>query len=426
MTSLSDWLQRLETLHPAPMALGLERVAEVFKRLNLDFSNTRVITVAGTNGKGSVVEVLQNLLLDAGKCVGAYTSPHLLRYNERVRINGEPVADESLVAAFEAVEQHRQNTPLTYFEFGTLAALQTFAEAQLDFLVLEIGLGGRLDAVNIVDPDLCVITSIDLDHQAWLGDNRESIGAEKAGIFRAGVPVVCGDADPPASLLNRAAELSCPLYRINSDYRITALEGLHFEGVNLLGHRVQVDYSDVYTLLPGNIATAIQASLLLEGVALRQWSALGSAVVGRQQGIVYDDIEIIFDVSHNPAAARALASHLQKLPPVERCCALFAVMGDKAIDDIVAPMAPVIDAWFLGDLTGNARAKPARDLAPLLHAQGISMISVSKNMRQAFARAVSLLEPGHRLVVFGSVFTVAAIMEIIAKRQSRRSLEEDI
>lgn len=426
MTSLSDWLQRLETLHPAPMALGLERVTEVFKRLNPDLSRTRVITVAGTNGKGSVVEVLQNLLLDAGKRVGAYTSPHLLRYNERVRVNGEPVSDDTLVTAFEAVERSRQNVPLTYFEFGTLAALHTFADAQLDFLVLEIGLGGRLDAVNIVDPQLCVITSIDLDHQAWLGDNRESIGAEKAGIFRAGVPVICGDPDPPASLLKRADELSCPVYRINSDYRITALEGLHFEGRNLQGHRVQIDYSDSYTLLPANIATALQAGLLLEGVTLRHWSALGSAVVGRQQHLVYDDIEIVFDVSHNPAAARALAGHLEKLPPVERCCALFAVMGDKAIEEIIAPMAPVIDAWFLGDLTGNPRAKPARDLAPLLHAQGISMISVSKNMRQAFARAVSLLEPGHRLVVFGSVFTVAAVMEIIEKRRSRRSLEEDI
>ncbi len=426
MTTLSHWLQRLETLHPAPMALGLERVSQVYERLNLDFSTTQVITVAGTNGKGSVVELLQNLLLDAGQRVGAYTSPHLLRYNERVRINGEELTDEALIAAFEAVDKCRQDVALTYFEFGTLAALQSFAGARLDYLVLEVGLGGRLDAVNIIDPDLCVITSIDLDHQAWLGNDRETIGAEKAGIFRARVPVICGDPEPPASVLRQADALNCPIYCLGREFQITALEGLHFEGVNAQGSRTQVDYSAPYTLLPANIATAIQAALLLEGVVVREWQALASSVPGRQQRIDFDGIDIVFDVSHNPAAARALATRLQTLEPVERCCALFGVMSDKAIGDIIAPMKPVIDAWFLGDLVGNARAKPARDLAPLLHAQGISMISVSKNMRQAFARAVSLLEPGHRLVVFGSVFTVAAVMEIIERRKSRRSLEEDI
>ncbi|MAY34875.1 MAG: bifunctional folylpolyglutamate synthase/ dihydrofolate synthase, partial [Spongiibacteraceae bacterium] len=196
MTALSDWLQRLETLHPAPMALGLDRLSPVFQKLNPDLSAAKVITVAGTNGKGSVVELLQNLLLSAGHRVGLYTSPHLLRYNERVRVNGVELDDETIIAGLEAVERCRSDIALTYFEFSTLAALYNFAQAKLDYVILEVGLGGRLDAVNIVDPDLCVLTSVALDHEAWLGNDREQIGAEKAGIFRPGVPVVCGDSEP--------------------------------------------------------------------------------------------------------------------------------------------------------------------------------------------------------------------------------------
>ena len=428
MTSLSDWLQRLETLHPAPMALGLDRLSPVFQKLNPDLSAAKVITVAGTNGKGSVVELLQNLLLSAGHRVGLYTSPHLLRYNERVRVNGVELDDETIIAGFEAVERCRSDIALTYFEFSTLAALYNFAQAKLDYVILEVGLGGRLDAVNIVDPDLCVLTSVALDHEAWLGNDREQIGAEKAGIFRPGVPVVCGDSEPPESVLNRVKELACPYYHCGEDFALQQSEngGALWWGRSRGGSRREVHYKGPLHLLPVNIACALQAYWLLKDDAPPDWSALSSTVPGRQEHLNFEGIDIILDVAHNPAASEALARHLQQLPPVERCCALFAVMADKEIDGMVAALKDSFHAWFLGDLTGNPRAKPARDLAPLLHAQGISMISVSKNMRQTFARAMSLLEPGHRLVVFGSVFTVAAIKTILEQKLSRQDLEGEI
>lgn len=424
-TSLSDWLQRLEQLHPAPMELGLDRVGQVYARMALDFSSTSVITVAGTNGKGSVVTLLQNLLLSAGHRVGAYTSPHLQRYNERIRVNGEDVCDEAIVESFERVEEHRGGVSLTYFEFGTLGALQHFARQSLDYLVLEVGLGGRLDAVNIVDPQLTVVTSIDLDHQAWLGNNREAIGREKAGIFRRGIPAVCGDTSPPESLIQTARELKAPLFVNERDFSLRRTQDQHLQwrGRKLDGEPLGLNIQQATTLLDSNVATALQAFALLPEAGLPDYGALRFGVQGRQERIDFEGIEIILDVSHNPAAASMLATLLSELPRVERCCALFGVMADKDIEAMVTAVKPCFDAWFLGDLTDNPRAKPARDLAPMLHEQGIHMISVSKNMRQAFARAVSLLETGQRLVVFGSVFTVAEVKTILDRKQSRRSLE---
>lgn len=426
-SGLAGWLQRLEQLHPAPMALGLDRIGQVYARMNLDFSGTTVITVAGTNGKGSVVTLLQNILLSAGHRVGAYTSPHLQRYNERICVNAEPLSDTAIVESFEAVERFRENVALTYFEFGTLAALQHFSNLSLNYLILEVGLGGRLDAVNIVEPALTIVTSIALDHQAWLGNDREAIGWEKAGIFRPGIPVVCGDAEPPASLLQHASELGSPLFVYGRDFSLERIESeLVWRGRSLQGEPRELHSGQPTVLLHSNIATALQAVALLPDVGDWDDAALSSSVAGRQELIQFDGIEIVLDVSHNPAATRALAAYLSRMPSVTRCCALFAVMADKDITAMVAELKPCFDAWFLGDLSDNPRAIPARDLAPLLHGQGIHMISVSKNMRQAFARAVSLLEPGQRLVVFGSVFTVAEIKTIIERKRSRRSLEGDV
>lgn len=425
--TLSDWLQRLEQLHPAPMALGLDRIGQVYARMNLDFSTATVITVGGTNGKGSVVALLQNLLLCAGHRVGAYTSPHLQRYNERIRVNGQDLGDDAVVESFEAVERCRENVALTYFEFGTLAALQHFSGQSLDYLILEVGLGGRLDAVNIVEPQLTVVTSIDLDHQAWLGNDREAIGWEKAGIFRRGIAAVCGDAEPPVSLIQHARELNSPLFIYGRDFSLERTDGqLYWQGRLLDGKATALRSEQTTRLLDSNVATALQALALLPNVGEVDYAALAIGVAGRQQLIHFDGIEIVLDVSHNPAAAQALARYLNRLPAVERCCALFGVMADKDIDGMVAALKPCFDAWFLGDLSANPRAKPARDLAPLLHAQGIPMISVSKNMRQAFARAVSLLESGQRLVVFGSVFTVAEVKTILDRKRSRRSLEGEV
>ncbi len=424
---LSDWLQRLEQLHPAPMALGLDRIGQVYARMGLDFSKVTVITVGGTNGKGSVVALLHNLLLSAGYRVGAYTSPHLQRYNERIQVDGVEVSDDAIVESFEAVENHRQGVSLTYFEFGTLAALEHFSRQSLNYLILEVGLGGRLDAVNIVEPQLTVVTSIDLDHQAWLGDDREAIGREKAGIFRKGVAAVCGDANPPESLVARARELGAPLFIYGRDFSLQRAGATpKWQGRSGDDKLAELPITQELRLLDSNIATALQAIRLLSGVDIVDYSALTLGVPGRQESIDFDGIEIILDVSHNPAAAKALAEHLLCLPKVDRCCALFAVMADKDIVGMVSALKPCIDAWFLGDLKDNPRAKPARDLAPILHQQDIHMISVSKNMRQAFARAVSLLESGQRLVVFGSVFTIAEIKTILARKVSRLSYEGEV
>ncbi|MFT5576587.1 MAG: dihydrofolate synthase/folylpolyglutamate synthase, partial [Bermanella sp.] len=282
---LSDWLQKLEQLHPVPIALGLDRIGQVYARMALDFSNTRVITVAGTNGKGSVVTLLQNLLLSAGYRVGAYTSPHLQRYTERVRVNAQEISDELMVASFEIVEQHRAAVSLTYFEFGTLAALQHFAGQSLDYLILEVGLGGRLDAVNIIDPQLTIVTSIDLDHQDWLGNDREAIGLEKAGIFRQGVPVVCGDAKPPESLQQHAREHNSPLYLYGREFSLErrADKALHWRGQSLDGQPLELHSDQTTTLLDSNIATALQALALLPELGSVDYAALGSGVPGRQE-----------------------------------------------------------------------------------------------------------------------------------------------
>ncbi len=423
---LPDWLRWIEGQHPREIALGLDRVAQVYQRLQLDFSDIPVITIAGTNGKGSCVALLSAVLSAADYRVGAYTSPHLLRYNERVCIDGTPVSDASLCEAFAAVDGARGDVPLTYFEFGTLAALYLFGRERPDVLLLEVGLGGRLDAVNVIAPDIAVITSIALDHTDWLGADREQIGREKAGILREGIRVVCGDARPPQSVLDEAQVHACELYLRGRDFEIEHLadQGWHWRGKGFDGaelHHAELPQS---TLAADNVATALQVIACLNAnvdVATIRRGLAAAALPGRCQHLTVEGVDVVIDVAHNPAAAEHLAAHLQSLPACERCVALLAVMADKDIDGMVEATREQFDAWFLGDLKDNPRALPARDLAPLIHEHGIHMISVSKNIRQAYRRALSLLEPGHRLVVFGSFFTAAEVMAIAA-RDNRRAL----
>ena len=399
--NLQAWLQRLESAHPTEIELGLERVATVAANLGLDSPSVPVITVAGTNGKGSTVAVMEAVLIAAGRCPGAYTSPHLLAFNERIRVAGEPAGDEDIVAAFEAIEAARGDISLTYFEVATLAALQVFARAGVDILLLEVGLGGRLDAVNLVDADVAVITRIALDHQDWLGDDLDQIALEKAGIMRAGRPVVIADPDAPATLGRRAEELGA-----------LAIEPRELE--------------DALPLPPGLIETNVRAAL----AALAQLpeppapeaivAGLGAVTLsGRRELRDVAGVHYVLDVAHNPDAVNKLLEYLSLNHCNGRTLCVFSVMGDKDIDAMIDAASGAFDAWFLAALPELPRAAQPSDVAARLHQAGQGMISVSKNVRQAFRRAQTLLAPGDRLVIFGSFHTVAAVMPLLDKDERK-------
>lgn len=408
--SLGDWLAWMEAHHPRQIELGLERVAQVARQLALDFGAVPVVTVGGTNGKGSCVAFLEAILRAQGYRVGCYTSPHLLRYNERVRIDGAAVADAELCAAFEAVQAALQGISLTYFEFGTLAALWLFQRARLDVVVLEVGLGGRLDAVNIVDADVAVLTTIDLDHQDWLGDDRESIGREKAGIFRAARPAICADPKPPASVIARATEIGARWLPVGAAYEF-AVDGerWHWSGKGLPR---AVAYRDLpLPALPLPSAAAALAALhclplAVADAAVR--SGLRAAkLAGRFQQLRWRDAAIVLDVGHNPQAARWLAQRLAESPRPTR--AVFAIMADKDVDAVLDALQAHIDAWHVGDLADNARALPAVELQARLAARG-ARVTRAASVEQAFEEALQETGAGERVLVFGSFFTVAAVL----------------
>lgn len=415
---LAQWLQRIEAVHPREIELGLDRVAAVYKALSIPKPAT-VITVAGTNGKGSCVAVMERLLSDLGVACGAFSSPHLLRFNERIRIGGEAVSDRQLCEAFSCIDQARGEIPLTYFEFGTLAALWIFAEQGVDYALLEVGLGGRLDAVNIIDADVAVLSSVDLDHQQWLGDDLETIAREKLGIARSGSALIIGEPRALRAIDDFAAEVAT-VARLGKDFELNDDRYVESSGFSLA-------IPDCYFVQP-SLACALSA-LRHTAVAERLPKAVsalqGGFVPGRFQIEQVNGIEVILDVAHNPAASSLLAERLSKRPKAGRCVSLFAVMADKAIDGMVAPMQPVTDAWFLAPLANCERALQADDTMRALSAVGEHMISVSKNMKQAYRRALSLLAEGDRLVVWGSFYTVAEILPMIEKDQRRTIRHEE-
>ena len=410
---LQGWLDWIETCHPAEVELGLDRIARVAGQLGLDVSGSKVITVAGTNGKGSCVAALNALLLDAGLTVGCYTSPHFIQYNERIVINGEPVSDQSLIASFQRIDQARQGVDLTYFEFGTLAALDIFQRSQLDVWVLEVGLGGRLDAVNLVDADIAIITSIAIDHVDWLGSDREQIGIEKAGVFRSGRPAICADPEPPASIAIAAQQCAAPLYQLGERFSLEPSGAhWHWRGVDTGGHSMSIANLLLPQLPIQSIAAALQALALLNIPVNNPQCLQFLALPGRFQQLKLEGHQLILDVAHNPAAAAHLTQQLLARPCKGRTFALMAVMSDKDVAGMVQALAGVFDGWFLADLKDSPRAMPASELADSIHHQGQSMISVSKNVRQAYRRLQSLMGPEDRLVVVGSFLTVAEILKI--------------
>lgn len=440
--NLTQWLDRIERLHPKSIDMGLERVREVAGRLGLARPARQVVTVGGTNGKGSTVAFIEAIALAAGWRVGAYTSPHLWRYNERVRIDGAEANDGAIVSAFEAIEAARETTPLTYFEYGTLAALWLFQRTGLDLAILEVGLGGRLDATNIVDPDVAVITTVDIDHQDYLGDNREAIGFEKAGIARGWKPLVLGDDDPPSSVLRHAYAIGASAVRIGCDFFIDRPGEEDAADKNAaddaghgpddvppgqwrwreVGYRIDLPFPALAAPVQlRNAAVAIAALRALEqppaDVAIVRGVATAD-IPGRLQRFQRDAVELVVDVGHNPQAARELATWLRSAPATGETHAVYAALADKDVASVVAELAGCIDHWHLAGLVeqaprGVAVEAFAARLAGTVAAPGSHHADVAAAMAAALAHA----QAGDRILVFGSFHTAAAALALLGGRR---------
>jgi len=407
--SLAEWLSYIERQHPATIDMGLDRVRAVATAMGLAQPAPRTIVVGGTNGKGSTVAFIEAIARAAGWKVGAYTSPHLLRYNERVRIDGEDASDAALVAAFNAIEDARGSTTLTYFEYGTLAALQLFAQAGLDLAVLEVGLGGRLDAVNIVDPDVAVITTVDIDHADWLGNDREAIGVEKAGIIRGWKPVILGETDPPSSVLARAYLVGANAIRGGSDFFAEVIDAQHWRWRDV-GFRIDLPVPALRGPIQlRNAASAIAALRALDKPLPRAAIVEGVAqarIRGRLQAFERDGVEVLVDVGHNPQAARELATALKATPTAGRTVAVFAALQDKDAAGVVEALAERVDDWHLAGLDG-ARAQTAAALRSRLSGTAAAAASAHADVDTALQQAVAAANAGDRVLVFGSFHTAA-------------------
>ncbi len=424
--TLAGWLAYIESQHPKAIEMSLERCREVAQRMGLAKPSSRVVTVGGTNGKGSTVAFIEAIARAAGWRVGAYTSPHLLRYNERVRIDGRDADDADLIAAFEAVEAARGNAAigsvsLTYFEFGTLAALWLFVRSDLDLVILEVGLGGRLDAVNIVDPDVAVVTTVDLDHQDWLGDTIELIGFEKAGIARAWKPLVLGDDDPPSSVLGHAYAIGASAVRIGCDFFFERIEDdpAHWRWREI-GCELELPMPQLAAPVQlRNAAVAIAAVRALPdtgawGEVVYARGVIEARVAARLQRFARDGVEVSIDVGHNPQAARALADSLREAPATGRTHAVFAALGDKDVAGVVAALADRIDQWWLAGLRdAGPRGVDVDTFAARLQgtaaADGARYADVGSALIAAHATAIV----GDRILVFGSFFTAAEALRLM-------------
>ncbi|PRC93161.1 bifunctional tetrahydrofolate synthase/dihydrofolate synthase [Solimicrobium silvestre] len=418
LSTLADWLAHLETAHPTVIELGLQRVGSVRDRLGIQFE-CPVIIVGGTNGKGSTCAMLESILMQGGYKVGLYTSPHLIHFNERARINGVSVADAEFVSAFEQVEEAKQDTSLSYFEFTMLACVKIFADAKLDVVILEVGLGGRLDAVNIFDADVAIITSVDIDHVEYLGDTREAIGFEKAGIFRAGRTAICSDPAAPLSLIEHANKIGADLWLFNRDFNYSGdKQQWNFAG------RQHRRHSLAYPSLRGanQLLNASAALAALE--ALRTRLPLGAQEV--RSGLVMVDLPgrfqvlpgvpaVVLDVAHNPHAAATLHQNLDNMGFHAYTYAVFGAMQDKDIAGVISQLKNQIDHWCLTDLP-LPRGATAEHIQSLLTEQNVvndkdHSIQCFENPASAYTYAVSKAGENDRIVVFGSFLTVAGVIQ---------------
>lgn len=418
-SSLAEWLGWLEQSHPKEIDLGLDRIRLVAERLELLKPHAKVVTVAGTNGKGSCVTATAGLLHAANFKVGVYTSPHLLHYAERIQINGKPVADELICAAFEKIANACLSSKgaaaisLTYFEYGTLAALEIFKQQHVDYMVLEVGLGGRLDAVNIIDADVAVITSIAIDHQDWLGDNREVIGREKAGILRAQQMFVCADQNPPQSIIDIAAQLNTKAHFIEREFAFSQTQkSWQWQGESSAGERVTLPEMQAPHLPLPSMAAALQVIQLLNielTTAQIEHTLLNLSLLGRFQQVVFQAREFILDVAHNPAATEYFAKRLRAEPARGKTYAIVAMMSDKDRRASLANVAGLVDEWYVLELAELPRAASPRQLAEDLAALN-AQVTASGNIQDLMRELLNCTQPQDRILVFGSFFTVAAAL----------------
>ncbi len=448
--NLNDWLTWQESLNPKEIDLGLDRVSKVLKKAGL--SNTfdcPLITVAGTNGKGSVVAILEAIAKAAGLKVCSYTSPHIFQYNERVKIDGLPVSDTELCEAFERLDQARGDTALTYFEFGTLAAIDLFFKQQPDLVILEVGLGGRLDAVNVMDADISILTSVAIDHVDWLGDNRESIGFEKAGIFRHGNTVVCGDKEPPTSVVEEARNKQCEFLLAGRDYKVItdlsndSTDGWSFEsGYGVISDLPQPNLLGEFQKHNAAMAFMAIQKLQSKGLGAFQFDlsgALKSALTeinlsGRFQQL-RSDPEIFVDVAHNPQAALALSSQLSERQVKGKTWAIVAMLADKDIKGVLGNVATEIDVWCLSGLDEISRGLSVSGLLeqlpgelpnpeePIMSEQNrhdlalnqctmlTDTVLLTNTVEKACEWVLSKVDSSDRVIIFGSFYTIAEAMK---------------
>lgn len=414
--TLPQWLERIEACHPAEIELGLDRLQQVASRLELKLDSAFKVVAGGTNGKGSTLAMLDAVLLASGKTTGRFSSPHFLHYNERVLLNGEPAEDAAFCRAFVAIEQARGDIPLTYFEYGTLAALLIMSEAGVDVMLLEVGLGGRLDAVNIVDADLALVSTVALDHTDWLGPDRESIGFEKAGIYRAGKPALCGDPEPPQSLLAHAEQLGAQLYARGQAFDFEAhSDSWHWQGQGATG-------PVSLTELPNPGLPLANAAMVMQAIQLMPWQVSEHAIraglasvqlTGRMQRCQWRGLDLLLDVAHNPEAAEYLSSQLAgSASPVHL---VLGMLHDKDIGSVIKALSDVVDHWYPVSLD-VPRGTSVQELTDQVLQAGVSASQVHSgdSVAQVLQQLASDEVEG-QIVVAGSFFTVADALACITE-----------
>ena len=415
--NLTDWLGYIESIHPSTIDLTLERIKIVIERLNLDISFP-VLTVGGTNGKGSTCSILESIYREAGYKVACYTSPHFLNFNERIKIQTLAVSDEVICEAFSRIESAREGVTLTYFEYGTIAAMIIFSEAHVDVAILEVGLGGRLDAVNVFDADCAIVTTVDLDHMDYLGHTREAIGFEKAGIYRTEKTSICGDFDPPQSLIKHAELIHADLKIIGKDFGYEA----HHDSFDFL-----IDSTFVMNLplpkLQGDFQLANATNALMAVKAMED--KLPLTEISIQKGITltllpgrFQEVKkmpsLILDVAHNPQAARSLSHNLKTHVVPGKTIAVFSILKDKDIFGVINELNLDIDDWFIAEIQ-NERAASIETISNTIQKINPSAhIETFKNIQEAYQFASKEVRRNDRIIVFGSFFTVADIMKIIS------------
>ncbi|MEX1201523.1 MAG: bifunctional tetrahydrofolate synthase/dihydrofolate synthase [Methylophaga sp.] len=418
--SLPQWLAWQEKLHFTEIDPGLTRIGAVWQCLSANKPlSFKVVTVAGTNGKGSSVALLTAILRAAGYKTGSYTSPHLLRYNERIAINGEPASDMQICHAFAQIDAARKDISLTYFEFATLAAAIIFSEQYIDIAILEVGMGGRLDAVNLFDADLAMITPIDLDHMQWLGDSREKIGVEKAGILRAGRPLICSESQPPQSVLIAAQRLQAPAFIADRDFHYQATSN-HWQWQSALHNYIDLPMPALHgSYQLQNCAAVLMAAQLLakQGMFNIDESAIRAGLQnvqlnGRFQ-ILAGPVQRIFDVTHNQQGAENLAKVLNETPCQGQTLAVVAMLRDKDSAAVFKALAGSVDHWVLGGLDGDRGQSAEMLKSSLQNAVPDATFTTRETVEQAYHKAMQNAQPGDRLLIFGSFHTVEAVMRQI-------------